>query len=655
MSHRLHHSTICYPVRRRPARAGSAVLVLTLVIVASITTGHHAAAEGEWKPFAERDAAPKRSRSAVPGDPSRPLLAPMGSTGGDGVATTPTAELSTASPNGAYLPPTSANAPSPFSASANSVERGDLAPVMSNDGSGLPLDLWNGLDIASIEGQLAKLDIPPRSPAVNGLWRRLLQSEAAPASSAVARFHALRAEALLRSGLLAEQSDALSRAVSTSEADNAAAVLVVMKARSDIALGKRDVGCAAIKNVDTSKTDVPKRIRGDIIVLSGYCAAVGGNTAAAGLAADLAREERHEAPTAIAALDAIALGSKATAAAKIILAKRLDAVDWRLLALSGPPDAGGILERADPSLLAVLVTDGAIDAKLRLAAAEVAARVNVVTPDRLAEIYRAQSFTAADLADPLAGRPDPLLRRALLFKSADAERTPQKKARTLRALLDDARRNGLYLPMLRASATMIAGIPRAVEIGWFAETGIEAMVAAERIGDARTWLAFAQTLDRPTGATPSNGGLQHWAALIDIADPNTSARRGDSLASVEQMALAGRFNSDMLHRLATVLDALDYQVPIPLWEAASKTPQPSTGHLPETGVLTELQDAAKKKQFGRTVLLTLRALGPNAAEGAHMIALGDAIRALKRVGLEPDARRLGFEALFASWPRSASN
>ena len=34
-----------------------------------------------------------------------------------------------------------------------------------------------------------------------------------------------------------------------------------------------------------------------------------------------------------------------------------------------------------------------------------------------------------------------------------------------------------------------------------------------------------------------------------------------------------------------------------------------------------------------------------------MIALGDAIRALKRAGLEADARRLGFEALFAGWPR----
>jgi len=36
------------------------------------------------------------------------------------------------------------------------------------------------------------------------------------------------------------------------------------------------------------------------------------------------------------------------------------------------------------------------------------------------------------------------------------------------------------------------------------------------------------------------------------------------------------------------------------------------------------------------------------------IALGDAIRALKRAGVEADARRLAFEAPFEAWPRNAS-
>ena len=117
----------------------------------------------------------------------------------------------------------------------------------------------------------------------------------------------------------------------------------------------------------------------------------------------------------------------------------------------------------------------------------------------------------------------------------------------------------------------------------------------------------------------------------------------------------GRLSVDVLHRLATVLDALDIDVPMGIWEAAGRTPQPASGYLPETGVLADLAQSAQRKDTGRTVLVAMRALGPNGADGANILALGDAVRALKRAGLEPDARRVAFEALFAVWPRVPGN
>ena len=48
----------------------------------------------------------------------------------------------------------------------------------------------------------------------------------------------------------------------------------------------------------------------------------------------------------------------------------------------------------------------------------------------------------------------------------------------------------------------------------------------------------------------------------------------------------------------------------------------------------------------------MRAIGPGGTSAAHLIGLGDTIRALKRAGLEKDARRLGFEALFSDWLRT---
>jgi hypothetical protein len=253
-----------------------------------------------------------------------------------------------------------------------------------------------------------------------------------------------------------------------------------------------------------------------------------------------------------------------------------------------------------------------------------------------------------------AGKAEAALRRAHLFKMSEAEQTPVKKARLIRAYLDDARRNGLYWPGLQLMAQPAASVQRAGELGWFAETGIETALASGNFDAARAWAQFGNDLDSPQGPIGS-GAHAHWLALADIADPNLTTGRSQHLAALETMATRGRLSSDQLHRLATVLDALDIQVPIPLWDAASRTPQPSDGHLPETGVLPELADAAKKKEFGHTVLVAMKTLGPTGAEGAHMIALGDSIRALRRAGLEQDARRLGLEALFAAWPRTVSN
>jgi hypothetical protein len=96
-------------------------------------------------------------------------------------------------------------------------------------------------------------------------------------------------------------------------------------------------------------------------------------------------------------------------------------------------------------------------------------------------------------------------------------------------------------------------------------------------------------------------------------------------------------------------------VPIVLWDAANRTPQPAGGYLPETGVLADLAQAAKRKEVGRAILLAMRTLGPDGPAGANTLALGDAMRALRAVGLEADARGLALEALIVVWPRQISN
>src|SRR6185436_6215159 len=137
----------------------------------------------------------------------------------------------------------------------------------------------------------------------------------------------------------------------------------------------------------------------------------------------------------------------------------------------------------------------------------------------------------------------------------------------------------------------------------FSEIAVEIALAAGQFDAARHW-------------TDTASAAQHWLALIDIADPARHGGRLPSLQLIEDFALRGRLNPQALHRIATVLDALDIDVPVPLWDAASRTPQPSGGYLPDTGVLADLAQSAQRGDAGRTILLVMRTLGTDGPEAA---------------------------------------
>jgi hypothetical protein len=241
----------------------------------------------------------------------------------------------------------------------------------------------------------------------------------------------------------------------------------------------------------------------------------------------------------------------------------------------------------------------------------------------------------------------PALRRAALLQAIDHERAPLAKLAAMRGLLDLARGQSLYVPVARMLKSELRSLSPGPDMAAHAETAIEIALAADEPRIAAQWLEAAMS-------DPAQGrALAHWLMLIEIAGARASDSRLSGLAITQELAARGRLSPDLMHRLVTVLDALEYDIPIPLWEVASRTPQPSKGYLPETGLLAHLKSATADKRYGLAVLLTMRALGPDGAEGAHIIALGDSLRALKSIGLDSDARRLALEALFASWPRQA--
>jgi hypothetical protein len=418
---------------------------------------------------------------------------------------------------------------------------------------------------------------------------------------------------------------------------------LTLEARNELASGHADKACELVKRSTQGKGSIPARLKGQVIMMAGYCSAVQNDPSGAGLAADMAREEGVETSVGLEALDALSIKAKP----KFTAVKQITLLDYRIAERVGGLPHKEILEKGEPALLVALATDPSTPVDLGLPATEAAAHLNALSPQMLAGIYRANAPAIAP-DDLLSGRgPQGVPRRAALFKAAETEQSPMRKTRLIRAFLDEAKHQGLSMIAAEMIAPAAAKLRPAPEISWFAETGIEIGLASGHYDMARNWIRLG---DEPGSA----GSLGHWRALLDIADPN-EPERGKNLALLEEYAANGRFPSAALYRLTTVLEALDYAVPIPLWEAANKTPQPTSGYLPETGVLTELQNASKKQEFGHTVLLVMKALGPNGAEDANLIALGDSIRALKRAGLEADARRLGLEALLPSWPRQETN
>ena len=529
---------------------------------------------------------------------------------------------------------------------------------MSADGSRMPMDLWRGITVPEVEQIMAGLAMPPRSAALHELWRRLLLAKGSEPTGGKTPTHflALRLAALYRLGLLDDLQSATDAAgvgtANDKDAGDGDIVLAVQRAKARLGLGQREAACESARGAKY-QGEVPRPVAQDALLLIAFCAAADGNAAAASLTADLAREQRMEAPLAFAVIEQLASATPAGAKPKLAIPKDVSLIDYRFLELAGAHEGVAVLERAEPALVAALAREAKADARLRVEAAEDAARIFALDAAALLTAYREATIPAA--GDPLSAKLPPPIKRAALAQAIDKEPGGARKLRLMQALLAEARSHTLYVPVAKALSPYLKGMRQTPELAAMAETAVEIALAGADYGAAVSWATFGSAYETagPAQAHGRVDGLMHWMTLVDIAGAKAFVPRGSGLKLTEELAVRGKLSAPLMHRLVTVLDALEYDIPIPLWEAASRTPQPAAGHLPETGVLPRLKDAADGKKFALTVLLVMQTLGAEGAEGAHLLALGDSIRALRAAGLEEDARRLGFEALFAAWPRSA--
>lgn len=482
--------------------------------------------------------------------------------------------------------------------------------------SPLPSDLWSGTDAPALEKLLSGVPLPSPSPALATLVARALAQGASNGTEL-----AIRLNALSKAGRIDQEIALLGRAMQAGEPGAAA-----LYATALLEAGRDDEACAIA--IDPPPQSVPataKPTRAAFLVPA-YCAAAKGDQPGAHLALQLARDRGVQAPVSFAVIEK--LGK--TSSKPIALPNSVETFDYLFLKLDPKSLPASLAAKASPALLFLIAHDDSAPPSLRLAAAERAASLNVIDGATLAKAYR-------DVAPKLTKAATPPELRAKLFASLEAAPTAKIKAESIDALLASGRDAGIEIPLgvaLQPARADLAADPQA----WAnAETALRAAILA---GDTQAAWAWIEA-----------GGdqVKRWKLLLAAADPSDSRAEWALSEGVEIVAVGG-LPAPFLHRLLAVLDALDYEVPIPLWDEANKLPQPNDGYLPETGVLSQLKDASDHGDLGRTVLLVATALGPKGPADANLLALGDAVRALKRVGLDAEARRVGFEALYPRVP-----
>ncbi len=323
------------------------------------------------------------------------------------------------------------------------------------------------------------------------------------------------------------------------------------------------------------------------------------------------------------------------------------ALHFAMLDAVGRPIPQDLIDAASPGLLVAVAKSPEAALDQRALAGERAVAIGILQPETLAAIYQRFSFDAAQLEDPAAAAKglEGAAGRALLYQAARERKDPAARAKVLRRALDSAKTASLYQMAVRVFLPMLSDLPAHAELLWFAETAGRALYAAGRYDRAGAWFTLArqEAVINPQAAnvvavlwpytrlanSPAlawQGDLEAWRAAR--ADDSDAERGRQALLRGAFMALG---ESDSLS-----------------WIDIASQSGKSTEAVPDAAMLYALREASETRRLGETVLLSLLILGETGPAESHPMALNSVLAALKRVGLEPEARALAIEAAVAS-------
>lgn len=520
----------------------------------------------------------------------------------------------------------------------------DALPPIAVDAVGWPdaaraLDrnVWRGTSRDAVVERLRALPIAAASPTLQALQMRLMTAAADPppatADQPAGAFLVARLLVLLRAGAWEPVIELVQR----TPADSRLPAIARVDAEARFLAGDHDGACraitAAVGQADPADAFWPRALA--------FCQAVTGDDAAAALSLTLLREAGADDQRFHALVGALA-----------------GAGDRPTIELDGPPEpdplfvaaaraAGarppaGWAETGAPWLTRVLADATGLPMGLRLVAAERAHAAGAVAAETVRTLYReavaAQPGGSGAVATAFA--------RAEAFRRAEAATIDLDRADAVIKALDDSRQTARYAPTADLYRDLLVSFePTPTLISRSGEL-VPALLALGAVESAVVWLEVAQAESEFNSAALEAGVKA--APYIALLDPAFD----DDARLTRWAALAEGDGAQRAAVLAVAFQGLGRRVPPALATAAA----PAMPAVPDPGAPSEVTAAAAPSevtaaaaagQVGETLLGVLMLPPPEGPGRWDVSTVAAAVAALRRVGLEHEARDLALEAATA--------
>ncbi|MEQ8830838.1 MAG: hypothetical protein RLW87_13635 [Alphaproteobacteria bacterium] len=505
----------------------------------------------------------------------------------------------------------------------------------------LPPTLWTGLSRATVAALIDGLPAAGDYPAARSLSRRLLLTAASlPPADSDPPISVLRARvaALARLGFAADAATlAQTGADALRDPQGQAALAGAQLAAFDL-----PGACATAVQASTRDTS------SFWAKLLAFCQAVAGQKDQASLAAQTLLDTGEDDPLYFMLMDSITL-DLAPEVGGMTAAGPLHYAMLRYADAPVPAD----LRDPNIALLAVQRSDD-------LAAAEAAALRGLLPPGDLADKYLAEKFKDSALDTPLEvlDRISPAGGRALLYQVLLRWEIPALRAEAVSTALNRASADGVGLAVAPVFAGPALDIPPSADLLWFAEDAARLFYRTGHIDRARAWHALLRNAAlTDTAAAESDARLWHLAMLTgETGTALGRSRQGweEAVVSGARDADRGRAHLAFLQALIAASTGAEAVAGEAELRAAAMAAGAEDGPGASALTLDLLDQAASAGRSGETAALSIAALASAPAPELSPSTVTAVVRALRRAGLQRDARRLAVEAAVLAEPEPRS-